>query len=44
MHERMNELEVPTHVNGERLSISQRMDILVGAYKSACERVARGGA
>lgn len=39
IHEALDRLEVPTHVEGERLSAAQRVHVLIGAYKSACTRI-----
>lgn len=41
IHQQLDTLEVPNVVNGERLSAAQRVTVLVGAYKSACERIGR---
>ena len=39
IHATLDRLEVPTHVEGERLSASQRVQVLAGAYRSACTRL-----
>jgi hypothetical protein len=44
IHDQLDALEVPRVMDEEKLSAAQRVTILVGAYKSACTRVARGGA
>ena len=42
IHQKLDKLEVPRTVEGEKLSASQRVSVLIGAYKSACTRVAKG--
>lgn len=41
IHEALNALEIPREHDGQKLSVAQRVDILVGAYKSACGRIGR---
>jgi hypothetical protein len=44
IHAQLDALEVPRLHDDQKLTPSQRVAILVGAYKSACQRVAKGGA
>jgi hypothetical protein len=41
IHDALNALEIPREHDGHTLSVAQRVDVLVGAYKSACERIGR---
>jgi hypothetical protein len=42
IHDKLDKLEIPNVLEGEKLSASQRVSILIGAYKSACTRVCKG--